>query len=181
MLDRVLRDLTGVGGGAARDDDDLVDGLEHGLVDVHLVERELALGVEAAEQGVADGLRLIVDLLVHERGEAALLRRGGVPVDLELLTGDDLAGEVGDDDRVRGDGDDFVLADLDGGARVVDERGDVGAEEVLPSPRPMTSGELRRAATTVPGRSAWTASRVKAPSSRWAVTRIASVRSPHSR
>ena len=36
-----------------------------------------------------------------------------------------------------------------------------------PSPRPTTSGELRRAATTTSGWSACTASRVKAPSRRW--------------
>jgi len=132
VLDRVLRDLAGVGGGAAGDDDDLVDRLEDGLVDVHLVEHEPARGVHPAEQGVVDGLRLVVDLLVHEGVEAALLRGGGVPVDLEGLAGDLGALEVGDEDRVRGDGDDLVLADLERLAGVVDERGDVGAEEVLP-------------------------------------------------
>ena len=50
-----------------------------------------------------------------------------------------------------------------------------------PSPRPMTSGELRRAPTTTPGASWCRASSVKAPSSRATETRIASVRSPVSR
>ena len=131
MLDRVLRDLPGVCGGAAGDDDDLVHGLEHVLVDVHLVERQAALGVEAAEQRIGHGLRLIVDLLVHEGREAALLRRGGVPVDLELLTLDEVALRIRDRDLVRRDRHDLVLADLDGCAGVVDECGDVGAEEVL--------------------------------------------------
>ena len=49
-----------------------------------------------------------------------------------------------------------------------------------PSPRPMTSGELRREATTVCGSSAWIASSVKAPSSCPETIRIATVRSPTS-
>ena len=44
---------------------------------------------------------------------------------------DGLAVEVGDDDRVGGERDDLVLAELERVARVVDERGDVGGEEVL--------------------------------------------------
>ena len=44
-----------------------------------------------------------------------------------------------------------------------------------PSPRPTTSGELRRAATTTSGWSACTASRVKAPSSRWQASCMALV------
>ena len=99
VLDRVLGDLAGVGGGAAGDDDDLVDGLEHGLVDVHLIEGELAVDVEAAQQGIRDGLWLVVDLLVHEGGESALFRSGGVPVDLVLNTVDLVAVVVCDDLR----------------------------------------------------------------------------------
>ncbi len=47
-----------------------------------------------------------------------------------------------------------------------------------PSPRPTTSGLLRRAPTTTPGLSACTARRVKAPSSRCTTLSMASVRSP---
>ena len=47
-----------------------------------------------------------------------------------------------------------------------------------PSPRPTTSGLLRRAPTTTPGWSACTASSVKAPSRPLTTWRIASVRSP---
>ena len=69
VLDRVLGDLPGVGGGAAGDDHDLVDRAQHRLVDAQLVEHQLAVGVRAAQQGVGDGLRLLVDLLVHEDGK----------------------------------------------------------------------------------------------------------------
>src|SRR5699024_9914309 len=63
--------------------------------------------------------------------EAALLRGRGVPVDLELLPLDEVALDIRDRDLIGGDRHDLVLADLDGRAGVVDEGGDVGAEEVL--------------------------------------------------
>ena len=47
-----------------------------------------------------------------------------------------------------------------------------------PSPRPTTSGESCRAPTTFWGSSACTARIVKVPSSRWATSRSAAVRSP---
>ena len=47
-----------------------------------------------------------------------------------------------------------------------------------PSPTPTTSGEFRRAPTTVSGSSTWTASSVNAPSNRAATARIAAARSP---
>ena len=75
---------------------------------------------------------------------------------------------------VGGDRDDLVLAELEGVPGVVDERRDVGAEEVL------AVAETRRRAgscggrpTTTPGLSACTASRVNAPSSRCTTLRIA--------
>ena len=52
------------------------------------------------------------------------------------------------------------------------------ARKFSPSPRPITSGELRRAPTTRPGCSSCIASRVKAPSRRPTVDRNAATRSP---
>ena len=71
-----------------------------------------------------------------KRRPAALLGGGGVPGDLERLDLDRRAGEVGHRDAVGRDGDDLVLADRDGAAGVLDERGDVGAEEVLAVAQP---------------------------------------------
>jgi hypothetical protein len=131
VLDRVLRDVPGVRGGAARDHDDLVDRAQHRLVDAQVVEHEPALEVGPAEERVRDGLRLVVDLLVHERAEAALLGGGGVPVDGVAPALRGAAVEVGDLDGRRGDRDDLVLPELERLLGVRDERRDVGPEEVL--------------------------------------------------
>ena len=83
------------------------------------------------EQRVGHRARLLVDLLAHEPVVALLLGRRQVPVDVvaPALLRD--AVEVGDLDRVAGDRDDLVLAELERLAGVLDERRDVGAEEVL--------------------------------------------------
>ncbi len=130
MLDGVLRDHAGVRGGAARDDGDPVDGLELLLGDAHLVEHEPTVGVGAAEQRVGDRVRLVVDLLLHERRVAALLGGGGVPRDLVRLALRGRAVEVDDRGALGRDGDDLVLRELERVARVADEGGDVGAEVV---------------------------------------------------
>ena len=131
MLDGVLRDQAGVVGRAARDDDDLVDVAQVLVGQPHLVEREPPSSVEPAEQGVGDGLGLLGDLLEHEVVVAALLGGGDVPVDVEGLAVDGVAGEVGDGVAVGADLDDLVLTELDGVAGVADEGRDVAGEEVL--------------------------------------------------
>ena len=79
----------------------------------------------------SDGVRLVVDFLFHEGREAALFGGRRVPVDVVFLALRGGAEEVGDLHGVGGDGDDLVLAQFDGAPGVVDEAGDVGAEEVL--------------------------------------------------
>lgn len=82
LLDQVLADQSGVEGGAARDD---ADPLEGAGVEVD-VEVDLAgLVVQAADQGVRQGLGLLVDLLEHVRVVPALL--GGLGVPLDVLDG----------------------------------------------------------------------------------------------
>ena len=69
-------------------------------------------------------------------------------------------------DAVGRDRDDLVLADRHG-ARVCSTNAATSEpRKFSPSPRPMTSGELRRAPTTTPGWSWCIASSVKAPSRR---------------
>jgi hypothetical protein len=72
-----------------------------------------------------------LDLLEHEVVVAALLGGGEVPVDVERAAFDGRAGEVGERVAVATDLDDLVLPELDGVAGVLDECGDVTAEECL--------------------------------------------------
>ena len=131
LLDGVLGHHAGVGGRAARDDGDATDAAEL------LVAERRELGdlhpplAHATAQGVRDRLGLLGHLLAHERRPAALLGGGRVPRDVERLDLDGVAGEVGDGDAVGGDRDDLVLADRHGALRVLDERGDIRAQEVL--------------------------------------------------
>ncbi len=100
-------------------------------VDAHFIEGQLAVEVGAAQQGLGDGVGLVVDFLFHEGRVAALLGRRRIPVHVVFLALGRGAEEVRDLHGVGGDGDDLVLAQLHGAARVVDEAGDVRAEEVL--------------------------------------------------
>ena len=131
VLDGVLGDHAGVEGGAGRDDDDLVDVAQLLVGQAHLVEVQRPLPRTPPQQRVGDGARLLVDLLAHEPVVAVLLGRGEVPVD---VVGPALGGravEAGDADALGGQRDDLVLVELERLAGVLDEGGDVGAEEVL--------------------------------------------------
>ncbi len=131
VLDRVLRHHRGIERGAAGDDDDLVDLAQLVVGQPHLVELQATVGRVSTQQGVGDGLRLLVDLLEHEPVEATLLGSRDVPVDVVVLGLGRVAVEVGDHDVVGRDRDDLVLAELDRVTGELDERGDVRAEEVL--------------------------------------------------
>ena len=131
LLDGVAADLAGVGGGSAGDDRDAVDAGEHLVAErLELRDDDLAVVVTSTDR-VGDSIRLFADLLGHEARPAALLGGGRIPCDLEGLDLDPLAVEIGDGDRIRRDRHDLVLTDRDGVAGVLDEGGDVGAEEVL--------------------------------------------------
>ena len=83
VLDRVLGEQPGVVGGAAGDDEDLVDLAQFLIGQPLLVEHDPAVD-EVAEQGVGDRGGLLGDLLEHEVLVAALLGGGEVPVDVKL-------------------------------------------------------------------------------------------------
>ena len=131
VFDGVAGDQAGIGGGAAGDDDDLVDAAEDGLVDVQLVKGELAVFVEAAHQGVTHSGGLVVDFLLHEGVEATLFGCCGVPFHLEGLAGCFVAVEVNDGVVGSGDGDDLVVCHLNSVLGVVDKAGYVGTKEVF--------------------------------------------------
>jgi hypothetical protein len=122
----------GVPAGAAGGDGDAGGGAELGGGDLH-VGQEDAAGVErdAAEGGVADGARLLVDFLQHEVLVAGLFGLDRVPEDALRVEFFGCAAEVGEDDAGGGErGDLAVLEEVDI-AGVVEDAGDVGGEEEL--------------------------------------------------
>src|SRR5437762_3078974 len=69
--------------GSARDDLDFLERLELFRRDIHLVQKDsTALLTDAPESGVADGARLLKNLLEHEMLVAAFFRHDRVPEDV---------------------------------------------------------------------------------------------------
>ena len=79
--------------GAACDDVDAIDGRELFEIERELVELQMAVH-HAPRKGVADGARLLEDLLHHEVGVPAALGGRDIPVDMHDLGFDRLAVEV---------------------------------------------------------------------------------------
>ena len=150
LLDRVLADLAGVRRCAAGDHDDAGDAEEELVQPVELGDDDLPVA-HAPAQGVGDGVGLFRDLLGHERRPAALLGGSGIPGHFERLDLDGVAREVGDLDPRRSDRDDLVLPDGERVAGVLDERRDVGAEEVLALAEPDHERRVAARADDEPG------------------------------
>ena len=133
LLDRVAADQPRVVGGAAGDDHDALDVGEDRLVQgALLVEVDPVAARGAVGDRLGDGVGLFVDLLEHERLEAALLGGLGVPVDGVggALHRDSRDGR--DRDALGAQGDDLAALDVLHGARLVQEGGHVGGDELLP-------------------------------------------------
>lgn len=81
--------------GAAGDHVDTVDVVELLEGQAQLVDIELTGGGHAANQGIAHDARLLVDLLEHKVGIAALFGHIQIPIDVSDLGLDDIAGLVG--------------------------------------------------------------------------------------
>src|ERR1035438_437762 len=83
--------------GAAGGDVDFLQRLEFGFGDLHFVEKDGA-GIlrDAAERGIADGARLLINFLEHEVLEAAFFRLDRVPGDALRFAFERMAVEIGD-------------------------------------------------------------------------------------
>src|SRR4029453_13489588 len=130
-LDGGIGNQAGVGLGTASENDDLVHLFEELRIDADFVQRQLAVEIRTPQKSLGDGGGLVGVFLSHEGAEAPLFGRSRVPVNVVFLAFSGSAEEVGDLHGVRGDGDDLVLAEFHGATRVVDEAGDVRAEEVF--------------------------------------------------
>ncbi len=99
---------------------------------VEAVERDVVvLEVDASDQRVGDGARLLVDLLEHVVLEAALFGLHRRPRDHLGLADVRLAVEVADRDAVALDHDHLALVDEDHPAGLAQHRGDIRRDEVL--------------------------------------------------
>ena len=119
-------------GGAAGDDDDAPAGAQELVVDrAEIAEVDAVAARGAVGDRLGDRLGLLVDLLEHERLVAALLGDLRAPVDLLDRALDRRAVGAREADVVGGDDDDLVVLDQLHAARVGEEGGDRGAEELL--------------------------------------------------
>ena len=115
--------------GAAGDDHDPLAVAQHVVVELGEVD---AVGPRGAVgDRLGHGVRLLVDLLEHERLVAALLGLLGVPVDRLDLALDRHAGGGEELHAVGPQDDDLVVLDELDVARVSEEGGDAGGEELL--------------------------------------------------
>ena len=131
VLNGVLGNRSGIGGGSAGQHDDLGDRGQLLGGDAQLVKGQAAKGIRTTQQGVCHRCGLVKDFLFHEGIEAALFGAGRVPVDVEFLALGGIARKVGDAVGIGGDRDDLVLAEFHRAAGEVNEAGDIRAQEVL--------------------------------------------------
>ena len=104
--------------------------------DLHLVEENVAgLLRDAAQRGVANGARLLINFLEHEMLEAALFRHDRVPGHVLHLALDRLAVEVGELHAVGSDHRHVAVGQKENVARVIENRGHVGGHEVFVVPQ----------------------------------------------
>ena len=129
-LDHELAGEAGVPTGAAGGDGDLAGVAQFGVGEMHLGEEDAAgVGGDAAQDGVADGARLLVDLLEHEVLVAGLFGLDGVPCDALDAEGDGRAVEVGEGDAGGGEDGEFAVGEEVDVAGVMQDARNVGCEE----------------------------------------------------
>ncbi len=91
---------------------------------------------------LGDGIRLLVDLLQHERLESGLLGPLVVPIELHGLVVDDGAVDVPERHAVARDGDDLAVGRKLHGPRLPEERRRIRGEEVLVDTEPDDQRDL---------------------------------------
>ena len=132
LLDRVAHDEARVVRGAAGDDEHAPQAAQELVAQSHdLGEVDGAVLAEPAGERVAQGGRLLVDLLEHEGLVAGLLGRVVVAGELRLLAHERVAGDVGVLRASGAEGDDVAVLQHHDPARVRQERRDGGGEEHL--------------------------------------------------
>ena len=131
LLDGVGRDEAGVVRGAAGDDEDAPQAAQELVAHPRLREVDGAVLAQAPGERVAQGGRLLVDLLQHEGLVAALLGRVLVAGELPLLADDRAARRRRGTARLGAQGHDVAVLEHHHAPRVREEGGDGRGEEHL--------------------------------------------------
>ncbi len=132
LFDHELARERGVPAGAAGDNFHLLEGSELGGRDIHLIEEDAAgILANAAERGIADGARLLENLLEHEMLIAALFRFDGIPKNVRHLPLHAAAIEIGEPDALRREDRHVAVGEEEHVLRVGENGRDVAGDEVL--------------------------------------------------
>ncbi len=94
--------------------------------DLHFIEENVAGFLrDAAQRGIADGARLLIDFLEHEMLEAALFRHDRVPGHVLYLARNRLSIEIGEPHAVWSDDCQIAVCEEEKIARVIENRGNI--------------------------------------------------------
>ena len=119
--------------GTAGNNKDAADALNIVPRQVKVIQHHPAIP-DAGRNGLADGFRLLEDLLEHEVGIAALFRGGNVPVDVAVSLFDGVHLIVEEADALRRQNGDLPVLHIDDIAGMGDNGRHVRGNEVLPFP-----------------------------------------------
>ena len=131
LLDDVAADHAGVVGRPAGEDHDTAEVPQLLVSEAETLEDEVPVPHTVAER-LLDRVRLLVDLLEHERLVAGFLRRLVVPVDLERLAHDLAVLDVDEARALRGNRHDLAVVDQLDPPRLAEEGDRRGGKEHLP-------------------------------------------------
>ena len=131
-FDHELSGEAGVPAGAAGDDAHLLEFAELLFGDVHFVEEDFS-GVlrDAAEESVADGARLLENLLLHEMLVAALFGHDGVPGDVMRGAIDGAAIVIHHAHAILREDGDIAVGEEEHLAGVFEERGNIAGDKIF--------------------------------------------------
>jgi len=112
--------------------------------DGHLIEEDFS-GVlrDAAEQGIADGARLLENFFLHKVLVAALFRHDGVPGDVVRGAFDGAAVVVHDMDAFGGENGDVAVGEKKHLASVLKKGGDIAGDEIFTIAKPNHRGRAQ--------------------------------------
>src|SRR6266478_8227003 len=117
---------------AARDDAHILKFPELLFGDFHFIEEDFSAVLrDAAEQGVADGARLLEDFFLHVMLVAALFRHDGIPGYMVGGTLDGTAVVVHHAHTLSGQDSDVAVRKEKNLTRVLEQSGNVAGDEVL--------------------------------------------------